>query len=92
MSQDRTKFPLLHPRPDAFAEALRRSRVADLSVVRPARRTLAEMAPGYQRQPLLRLVPLKAADDACAICGSWKCTGNCWSAAPAPTSETAVAA
>ncbi|MEV5605729.1 hypothetical protein AB0L33_30265 [Streptomyces sp. NPDC052299] len=52
---------------------------------RRARRTLAEMAPGYQRQPFLRLVrPLtfQRADDACVLCGFWKC--RCGGAAPAP--------
>ncbi|MFC8263687.1 hypothetical protein ACFUNF_40325 [Streptomyces sp. NPDC057291] len=41
-----------------------------------ARRTLAEMAPGYARQPILRLIrPLnfRAADDACVLCGYWTC-------------------
>ena len=44
---------------------------------RRARRTLAEMIPGYEQQPVLRLTgPLtfQSADDACAICGFWKCT------------------
>ncbi|MGW2109485.1 hypothetical protein [Streptomyces sp. NPDC001948] len=43
---------------------------------RSACRTLAEMAPGYERQPVLLLTrPLtfQSADDACAICGFWKC-------------------
>ncbi|MFF1847097.1 hypothetical protein ACFVW9_36155 [Streptomyces sp. NPDC058217] len=43
---------------------------------RQARRTLAEMAPGYARQPVLRLIrPLnfRAADDACVLCGYWTC-------------------
>ncbi|MCX5166204.1 hypothetical protein OOK39_45030 [Streptomyces sp. NBC_00264] len=46
------------------------------SAGRHARRTLAEMAPGYEQQPVLRLTgPLtfRSADDACAICGFWKC-------------------
>ncbi|MEU9418401.1 hypothetical protein [Streptomyces sp. NPDC048272] len=41
---------------------------------RRARRTLAEMAPGYIRPPLLRFnVPVRAADDACGLCGYWTC-------------------
>uniref|UniRef100_UPI002F91A3B4 hypothetical protein n=1 Tax=Streptomyces sp. NBC_01553 TaxID=2975877 RepID=UPI002F91A3B4 len=48
---------------------------------RRARRTLAEMAPGYERQPVLLLtrpLPMRAGDDACPICTRWKCDGtNC---------------
>ncbi|MFI1067036.1 hypothetical protein ACH4TC_34760 [Streptomyces spororaveus] len=41
---------------------------------RRARRTLAEMAPGYVRPPLLSFnVPFRAADDACVLCGFWTC-------------------
>ncbi|MFE2090728.1 hypothetical protein [Streptomyces sp. NPDC059460] len=43
---------------------------------RRVRRTLTKMAPGYTRQPVLRLIrPLdfRAADDACPICGYWTC-------------------
>ncbi|MFF1349341.1 hypothetical protein ACFVZJ_25725 [Streptomyces sp. NPDC058322] len=43
---------------------------------RRARRTLAEMVPGYEQQPVLRLTgPLtfRSADDACPICSFWKC-------------------
>ncbi|WP_329126090.1 hypothetical protein [Streptomyces sp. NBC_01353] len=91
MSKDRTKSPPLHPRPDAFADAMRRMKRDNERVVRPARRTLAEMAPGYQRQPLLRIVPLKAADDTCPICSYWKCRcGD--SFAPVPAAATAVKA
>ncbi|MFI8164122.1 hypothetical protein ACIF6I_33575 [Streptomyces microflavus] len=60
---------------------------------RQARRTLAEMAPGRTRQPVLRMltreltfvptVSTASADDACAWCGWWKC--RCGGAAPAPT-------
>ncbi|MFG2716189.1 hypothetical protein ACGFX2_37510 [Streptomyces goshikiensis] len=51
---------------------------------RRARRTLAEMAPGYVRPPLLTFnVPVRAADDACGLCGFWTC--RCPAAAiPAP--------
>ncbi|MFD4764328.1 hypothetical protein ACFWOJ_37575 [Streptomyces sp. NPDC058439] len=53
---------------------------------RRARRTLAEMAPGYDRQPILYLTrPLtfRSADDACVLCGYWTC--RCGGIAPAPT-------
>ncbi|MFF0051638.1 hypothetical protein [Streptomyces sp. NPDC005498] len=43
---------------------------------RQARRTLAEMVPGYAPQPVLRLtrsLDFRAADDACPICGYWTC-------------------
>ncbi|MFD3641484.1 hypothetical protein [Streptomyces griseus] len=64
---------------------------------RRARRTLAEMAPGQSRQPVLRMVdrPLvflpttaarSGADDACVLCGRWLCGGNCY--APAPSLRT----
>ncbi|RPK55920.1 hypothetical protein [Streptomyces sp. ADI95-17] len=46
------------------------------SAGRCARRTLAEMVPGHERQLVLLLTrPLtfQSADDACAICGFWKC-------------------
>ncbi|MFD5065155.1 hypothetical protein [Streptomyces sp. NPDC058394] len=52
---------------------------------RRARRTLAEMAPGYSHQPVLRLTgPLtfRAADDACPLCGLWSCEGTCFAPAP----------
>ncbi|MFH8873132.1 hypothetical protein [Streptomyces griseus] len=66
---------------------------------RRARRTLAEMAPGQSRQPVLRMVdrpfvflPTTAArsgaDDACVLCGRWLCGGNCY--APAPSLRTAA--
>ncbi|MET8275730.1 hypothetical protein [Streptomyces sp. NPDC005096] len=56
------------------------------SAGRRARRTLAEMVPGYARQPVLRLTrPLtfRAADDACVLCGRWNCNGTCYAPAPA---------
>ncbi|MFD8118613.1 hypothetical protein [Streptomyces microflavus] len=58
---------------------------------RQARRTFAEMAPGATRQPVLRMtrevtfiptVVQAAADDACGLCGWWRC--RCGGAAPAP--------
>ncbi|MGW1106145.1 hypothetical protein [Streptomyces sp. NPDC002540] len=54
---------------------------------RRARRTLAEMAPGYDRQPVLYLTrPFTMAgmaDDACVLCGRWNCNGTCYAPAPA---------
>lgn len=75
MSQDRTNPPSSLPHPDFFAEALRRVRTDDAAVFRPARRTLAEMAPGFVRQPVLRLVPARPAaqDDYCPLCTYWRC-------------------
>ncbi|MGW6469475.1 hypothetical protein [Streptomyces rubiginosohelvolus] len=61
---------------------------------RHARRTYAEMAPGQTRQPVLQMtrpltftpsVSSKSADDACVLCGSWLCTGNCFAPAPTPS-------
>ncbi|MFE2498840.1 hypothetical protein [Streptomyces scopuliridis] len=59
---------------------------------RHARRTLVEMAPGYSRQPVLRLTrPLTfrgGADDACVLCGRWNCKGDCYAPAPVGASCT----
>ncbi|MFE6129713.1 hypothetical protein ACFQ6Q_15810 [Streptomyces sp. NPDC056437] len=33
---------------------------------------------------------VRAANDACPICGFWSCTGNCWSTAPAPVGARAL--
>lgn len=57
---------------------------------RRTRRTLGEMMPGYERQPVLVLHRPRM-NDACAICGVWSCKGNCWQAAPAGASAKAVA-
>ncbi|MGW7402054.1 hypothetical protein ACWGH7_36985 [Streptomyces cyaneofuscatus] len=66
---------------------------------RRARRTLAEMAPGQTRQPVLRMTrqltfaPTAAkagADDACVLCGWWKC--SCGGVAPAPTQSVLAVA
>ncbi|WP_210551994.1 hypothetical protein [Streptomyces scabiei] len=43
---------------------------------RRARRTLQEMAPGYERQPVLILHRPVMADDACPLCGRWSCGGS----------------
>ncbi|MFF8840496.1 hypothetical protein [Streptomyces sp. NPDC015130] len=73
--------------PDFHSEALRRARATNLTVVRPARRTLAEMAPGFVRQPVLRLVPATpaASNERCLFCDSWLCDGvSCQQFAPVP--------
>lgn len=53
---------------------------------RRARRTLQEMAPGYERQLVLTLHRPVMADDACPLCGRWSCNGSDCppGAAPAP--------
>ncbi|MEF9915692.1 hypothetical protein RJT17_37280 [Streptomyces sp. P5-A9] len=59
------------------------------SAGRQTRRTLAEMDPGYQRQPVLLLArPLtfRSANDACPLCGFWKC--RCGGIAPAPAESS----
>ncbi|MFE8978584.1 hypothetical protein ACFYM7_34960 [Streptomyces cyaneofuscatus] len=61
---------------------------------RRARRTFAEMTPAQTRQPVLRMtreltfvptVSTAGADDACVLCGSWLCGGNCFAPAPTPS-------
>ncbi|MEU8842660.1 hypothetical protein AB0D97_26595 [Streptomyces roseus] len=55
---------------------------------RRARRTLAEMAPGYIRPPLLSFnVPVRAADEACGLCGFWTCRCGQNAAVPAPSAS-----
>ncbi|MFB8030614.1 MULTISPECIES: hypothetical protein [unclassified Streptomyces] len=65
------------------------------SAGRQARRTLGEMDPSYERQPVLLLTgPLTflSADDACPLCLRWNCGGgsDCLppSAAPAPAENS----
>lgn len=60
---------------DHLLDVVRRQDAA-LPADRRARRTLAEMAPGYERPPLLTLHRPVMADDACVICGRWSCTGS----------------
>ncbi|WP_405393481.1 hypothetical protein OG596_38330 (plasmid) [Streptomyces sp. NBC_01102] len=54
---------------------------------RQARRTLAEMAPGYERQPVL-VLHRPSMNDACPVCTRWNCDpSNCPPGfAPAPAS------
>ncbi|MFF1401075.1 hypothetical protein ACFVZD_46145 [Streptomyces sp. NPDC058287] len=45
---------------------------------RRARRTLQEMAPGYERQPVLILHRPTMSDDSCPLCHRWSCDpSNC---------------
>ncbi|MEU9321451.1 hypothetical protein [Streptomyces sp. NPDC048295] len=69
------------------------------SAGRHARRTLAEMAPVYTRQPVLLLtrpLPMRASTDACGICGRWNCDpSNCPPPpgfVPAPTAAASARA
>ncbi|WP_411093577.1 hypothetical protein [Streptomyces sp. 049-1] len=57
---------------------------------RRARRTLQEMLPGYERQPVLILYRPVMADDACGLCGRWNCDpSNCPpGAAPVPATAS----
>ncbi|MEV8311872.1 hypothetical protein AB0P36_32240 [Streptomyces flavidovirens] len=56
-----------------------------------ARRTLDEMTPGDTRPPLLTLAqPLKAGNDACPLCGFWRCRCG-GSVAPAATGASGMA-
>ncbi|MFH8581591.1 hypothetical protein [Streptomyces zaomyceticus] len=84
-----------HPTPDVFSEALRRAGTD--RVVRPVRRTLAAMNPGYVRQPVLQLapnvrfLPTTAQDDSCPLCGAWSCDGtDCQFGASAPSPTRAA--
>ncbi len=57
---------------------------------RRARRTLQEMLPGYERQPVLTLHRPVMADDACPLCGLWNCDPTTCppsSTAPAPVTS-----
>ncbi|MEV4044250.1 hypothetical protein [Streptomyces sp. NPDC049744] len=71
----------------------RMAREADSSVptTRRARRTLQEMLPGYERQPVLTLHRPVMADDACPLCGRWNCDPSTCppsGVAPAPAPAT----
>ncbi|MGJ5899417.1 hypothetical protein ACSCBZ_46880 [Streptomyces niveiscabiei] len=77
---------------DHLLDVVRRQDAA-LPDGRRARRTLAEMAPGYERQPLLTLHRPVMADDACGLCGRWNCKGSDCppGAVPAPAATTHTA-
>ncbi|MER7316508.1 MULTISPECIES: hypothetical protein [Streptomyces] len=64
---------------------------------RRARRTLADMMPGYKRQPVLRLtrpLPVRGTGDSCPVCRRWNCDpANCPpGAAPGPASRALTGA
>ncbi|MFB7867330.1 hypothetical protein [Streptomyces sp. NPDC056069] len=94
MSQDRTQTPTsVHTAPHDMSESLRRMKLADAKVSRPARRTLGQMMPGYERQPVLTLYrPQFSNDTPCIFCDQWLCPGNCRSYAPAPSGAALKAA
>jgi hypothetical protein len=74
---------------DLLARMVRQSD-AGIPAERRARRTLQEMLPGYERQPVLVLHRPMMADDACALCGRWNCDpNNCPPASVAPEPATA---
>ena len=60
---------------DLLARMVRESD-ARIPAERRARRTLQEMLPGHERQPVLILHRPLMADDACALCGRWNCDPN----------------
>ncbi|MFE5614103.1 hypothetical protein [Streptomyces sp. NPDC056524] len=96
MNQDRMSPARTIPKPqnpsDALADATRRMKRDDEIVTRPARRTLKQMNPGYERQPILLLAPNVAFDERCPNCDRWLCPGNCQQFAPAPSAATSVKA
>ncbi|MFJ4276151.1 hypothetical protein ACIP29_37045 [Streptomyces coelicoflavus] len=58
---------------------------------RRARRTLQEMLPGYERQPVLILHRPVMANDACPLCGRWNCDpATCPPSGIAPTPAPAT--
>ncbi|MEU4655105.1 hypothetical protein AB0G32_14395 [Streptomyces sp. NPDC023723] len=61
---------------------------ARIPAERRARRTLQEMMPGYERQPVLVLHRPVMADDSCPLCHRW----NCDPATCPPSSATPVPA
>ncbi|WP_192806013.1 hypothetical protein [Streptomyces sp. SS1-1] len=63
---------------------------ARIAVGRRARRTIQEMVPGYERQPVLTLHRSVMADDACPLCGRWSCKGSDCPPGAAPAPSTTV--
>ncbi|MDX2802312.1 hypothetical protein [Streptomyces scabiei] len=83
-----------HGRTQLDELVMRMVREADVGIPagRRARRTLQEMMPGYERQPVLVLHRPAMGNDACPLCGRWLCNPNgCPSVAPtsAPVTVTA---
>ncbi|MFJ4717462.1 hypothetical protein [Streptomyces sp. NPDC088785] len=84
------------PCPDAAVTQMndlirRMVREADTRVPteRRARRTLQEMAPDYQRQPVLTLHRPTMADDACVLCERWNCNPTTCCLPPGAAAQTA---
>ncbi|MFJ8351511.1 hypothetical protein ACIQ9J_35190 [Streptomyces sp. NPDC094153] len=72
----------------------RMAREADARIPdgRRARRTLQEMMPGYQRQPVLTFHRPVMADDACPLCLRWSCDGtDCPPSATVPAATPTAA-
>ena len=63
---------------------------AEIPAIRRAPRTLQEMLPGDERQPVLILFRPVMADDSCPLCRRWNCDpSNCPPASAAPAPATA---
>ncbi|MEU9057110.1 hypothetical protein AB0D37_43230 [Streptomyces sp. NPDC048384] len=82
-----------HQRTGQFLARMVREADARVPDDRRVRRTLQEMPPGYDRQPVLVLHRPTMANDACPLCLRWNCGGSDCppsSAAPAaaPTAES----
>ncbi|MET9425725.1 hypothetical protein ABZY06_34360 [Streptomyces sp. NPDC006540] len=78
MSSGATLTPATVHGREVGALLARMARQADARILaeRRTRRTLQEMMPGYQRQPVL-VLHRPEMNDACPLCGRWSCTGAC---------------
>ncbi|MEU6709592.1 hypothetical protein [Streptomyces wuyuanensis] len=84
--------PVAHHRLGEHLARAVREADARIPAERRTRRTLQEMLPGYERQPLLTLYRPVMADDACPLCGSWSCDpSNCPPASAVPASAAVLA-
>lgn len=75
--------------------ALRMARQADARIphTQRARRTLQEMAPGHERQPVLVLHRPVMADGPCPLCERWTCNpANCPPSNMAPSANAGSSA
>ena len=81
---------IAHHQLGELLERMVREADARIPAERKARRTLQEMVPGYERQPVLTLYRPVMADDACPLCGRWSCGGSDCppGVAPAPASAS----
>jgi hypothetical protein len=78
----------------ALLARMARQADARIPAERRTRRTLQEMMPGYQRQPVL-VLHRPEMNDACPLCGRWSCTGVCKpypANVPSPARATCTAA